>query len=208
MKLWSAQVAPNPRRVVIYLMEKRIELETVDIDLGAKENFTPEFMAINSLARVPVLELDDGTFLTESKAICRYLEELHPEPALMGTDARDRAIVEMLDRRMEIEIMQNMTGAFRHGHPYWEGRIEQVPDFGDLCRRNAEAKMAWLDSEIAGRDFIAGDSLTIADITAICAFGIGRIARIKIPEELENLSAWHARMSDRDSVIVTGPKPK
>ncbi|MDP7391560.1 MAG: glutathione S-transferase family protein [Alphaproteobacteria bacterium] len=208
MKLWSAQIAPNPRRVVIYLMEKGIELETVDIDLGAKENFTPEFMAINPLARVPVLELDDGTFLTDSKALCRYLEELHPEPALMGTDARDRANVEMWDRRIEIEIMQNMTGAFRHSHPYWEGRIEQVPDFGDLCRRNAEAKMAWLDSEIAGRDFIAGDSLTIADITAICAFGIGRIARIKIPEELEKLSAWHARMSERDSVIATGPKPK
>ncbi|MBE08799.1 MAG: glutathione S-transferase [Rhodospirillaceae bacterium] len=208
MKLWSAQVAPNPRRVVIYLMEKGIDVETVDIDLGAKENFTPDFLAKNGLARVPVLEMDDGTFLTESKAICRYFEELNPEPTLMGTNARDRANIEMWDRRMEIEIMQNMTGAFRHGHPYWEGRIEQVPDFGDLCKRNAEEKMAWLDGEISGRDFIATDSFTIADITAICAFGIGRIARIKIPEELKNLTAWHERMSTRESVIATGPKPK
>ena len=114
MKLWSAAVAPNPRRVVIYLMEKGIEIETEDIDLGAKANFEPEFVAKNPLARVPVLEFDDGTFLAESKAICRYFEETHPEPPLIGTDARGRALVEMWDRRMEIAVMGNMTGAFRH----------------------------------------------------------------------------------------------
>jgi glutathione S-transferase len=208
MKLWSAAVAPNPRRVVIYLMEKGIEVETVDIDLGAKENYAPEFVAKNPLARVPVLEFDDGTYLAESKAICRYFEELHPEPPLLGTDARDRAVVEMWDRRMESELMANMTGAFRHGHPYWEGRIEQVPAYGDLCKRNAEERMAWLDGELAGREHIAGDGFTIADITAVCAFGIGRIARIRVPEELAHLTAWHERVSARPSVIATGPAPK
>ena len=208
MKLWSAQVAPNPRRTVIYVMEKGIEVETVNIDIGAKENYSADFVAKNPLARVPVLEFEDGTCLAESTAICRYFEEIHPEPPLLGIDARDRAFVEMWDRRMEFELMGNMTGAFRHSHPYWEGRIEQVPTYGDICRRNAEEKMAWLDGELAGRGCIAGDTFTIADITAICAFGIGRVAKIRIPEELTHLTAWHERMSARLSVIATGPKPK
>jgi glutathione S-transferase len=114
----------------------------------------------------------------------------------------------MWDRRMEFELMGNMTGAFRHCHPYWEGRIEQVPAYGDICRRNAEEKMAWLDGELADHECIAGDTFTIADITAICAFGIGRVAKIHIPEELTHLTAWHERTSARPSVIATGPKPK
>ena len=208
MKLWSAAVAPNPRRVEIYLMEKGIEVETENIDLGAKANYEPEFVAKNSLARVPVLELDDDTFLAESKAICRYFEETHPEPPLLGSDTQERALIEMWDRRMESELMGNITGAFRHLHPYWDGRIEQIPAYGDICKKNAEDRMAWLDGELADRDCIAGDRFTLADITAICAFGIGRVAKIRIPGELKNLTEWNDRMSARDSVIATGPKPK
>ena len=208
MKLWSAAVAPNPRRVEIYLMEKGIEVETENIDLGAKANYEPEFVAMNPLARVPVLELDDGTFLAESKAICRYFEETHTEPPLLGSNAQERALIEMWDRRMESELMGNITGAFRHLHPYWDGRIEQIPAYGDICKKNADDRMAWLDGELADRDYIAGDRFTLADITAICAFGIGRVAKIRIPEELKNLTEWNERMSARDSVIATGPKPK
>ena len=208
MKLWSAAVAPNPRRVEIYLMEKGIEVETENVDLGAKANYEPEFVAKNSLARVPVLELDDGTFLAESKAICRYFEETHPEPPLLGSDIQERALIEMWDRRMESELMGNITGAFRHLHPYWDGRIEQIPAYGEICKKNAEDRMAWLDGELADRNYIAGDRFTLADITAICAFGIGRVAKIRIPEELKNLTEWNDRMSARDSVIATGPKPK
>ena len=208
MKLWSAAVAPNPRRVEIYLMEKGIEVETENIDLGAKANYEPEFVAMNPLARVPVLELDDGTFLAESKAICRYFEETHTEPPMLGSNAQERALIEMWDRRMESELMGNITGAFRHLHPYWDGRIEQIPAYGDICKKNAEDRMAWLDGELADRDYIAGDRFTLADITAICAFGIGRVAKIRIPEELKNLTEWNERMSARDSVIATGPKPK
>ena len=208
MKLWSAAVAPNPRRVEIYLMEKGIEVETENVDLGAKANYEPEFVAKNPLARVPVLELDDGTFLAESKAICRYFEETHPEPPLLGSDIQERALIEMWDRRMESELMGNITGAFRHLHPYWDGRIEQIPAYGEICKKNAEDRMAWLDGELADRNYIAGDRFTLADITAICAFGIGRVAKIRIPEELKNLTEWNERMSARDSVIATGPKPK
>ena len=208
MKLWSAAVAPNPRRVEIYLMEKGIEVETENIDLGAKANYEPEFVAMNPLARVPVLELDDGTFLARSKAICRYFEETHPEPPLLGSNTQERALIEMWDRRMESELMGNITGAFRHLHPYWDGRIEQIPAYGDICKKNADDRMAWLNGELADRDYIAGDRFTLADITAICAFGIGRVAKIRIPEELKNLTEWNERMSARDSVIATGPKPK
>tara|TARA_B100000459_G_C8549293_1_gene188699 strand:- start:43 stop:669 length:627 start_codon:yes stop_codon:yes gene_type:complete len=208
MKLWSAAVAPNPRRVEIYLMEKGIEVETENIDLGAKANYEPEFVVMNPLARVPVLELDDGTFLAESKAICRYFEETHPEPPLLGSNTQERALIEMWDRRIESELMGNITGAFRHLHPYWDGRIEQIPAYGDICKKNAEDRMAWLDGELADRDYIAGDRFTLSDITAICAFGIGRVAKIRIPEELKNLTEWNERMSARDSVIATGPKPK
>ena len=163
---------------------------------------------MNPLARVPVLELDDGTFLAESKAICRYFEETHPEPPLLGSDTQERALIEMWDRRMESELMGNITGAFRHLHPYWDGRIEQIPAYGDICKKNADDRMAWLNGELADRDYIAGDRFTLADITAICAFGIGRVAKIRIPEELKNLTEWNERMSARDSVIATGPKPK
>ena len=126
MKLWTAAVAPNPRRVDIFLIEKGIELEREQIDLAAKGNYAPEFVALNPPARVPVLEFDDGGCLAESVAICRYFEEQEPEPPLFGTDVRDRATVEMWNRRMETELMANMTGCFRHSHPYWEGRTEQV----------------------------------------------------------------------------------
>mgnify|MGYP003327622152 CR=1 FL=1 len=166
MKLWSAEVAPNPRKVVIFLMEKGIEVETVNIDLGAKANYEPEFIAKNPLARVPVLEFDDGACLAESKAICCYFEETNPEPPLMGIDARDRAFVEMWERRMEFELMSNMTGAFRHCHPYWEGRIEQIPAYGEICKRNAEERMTLLDSELAEREYIAGDTITMDHVNA------------------------------------------
>ncbi len=208
MKLWTAAVAPNPRRVAIFLAEKGIEVASEQIDLAAKGNFAPAFVAKNPLARVPVLEFDDGSFLAESVAICRYFEETHPEPPLFGHDARDKAEVEMWNRRMELEILLNMTGCFRHSHPYWEGRIEQVKDYGELCRRNAEERMGWLDGELAAREYIAGAGFTIADITAICAFGIGRVAKIRIPEELENLGRWHQTVSERASVAATNPAPR
>ncbi len=206
MKLWTAAVAPNPRRVDIFLNEKGIEIEKVQIDLAAKGNFEADFVAKNPLARVPVLEFDDGACLAESNAICRYFEEQQPEPALFGTDARDKALVEMWNRRMEFEVMQNITGCFRHSHPYWEGRIQQVNEYGELCRKNAEERMTWLDGELTDREFIAGDSFTVADITGICAFGIGRVAKIRIPEDHANLTRWHDAVSARPSVAATMPK--
>ena len=208
MKLWTATVAPNPRRVAIFLAEKDIEIPTVEIDLANGDNYAPEFVAKNPLARVPVLEFDDDAFLAESMAICRYLEEIHPEPPLFGVGARKRANVEMWNRRMESEILLQMTGCFRHAHPYWKGRIEQVEAYGELCRRTAEDRMRWLDGELVGHEYIAGEEFTVADITAICGFGNGRVAKIRIPEELANLTGWHRMVSERPSVAATSSAAK
>ncbi len=208
MKHYTSSLAPNPRRVTIFLAEKGITVPTVEIDLAKKENLVPEFLRRNPLGRVPVLEFDDGSYLAESIAICRYFEGTHPEPPLFGKGAREQAEVEMWNRRMEYEVLGNVTGCFRHTHPYWKGRIEQVGAYGDLCRRTLEERMAWLDGEIAGRSFIAGERFTVADITAVTAFDLGRVAKIRIPESLANLTKWYAAVSARPSVVSTSPARK
>ncbi len=206
MKLYTSRFAPNPRRVTIFLAEKGIDVPTVEVDLAKKENLLPEFLTRNPLGRVPVLEFDDGTYLTESVAICRYFEATHPEPALFGTGARAQANIEMWNRRMEFEVLANVTGCFRNTHRYWEGRIEQVPDYGELCRRTLEERMKWLDGELVNRPFIAGERFTIADITAVTAFDLAKVVKISIPETMSNLSAWYARVSALPSVESTSPK--
>jgi glutathione S-transferase len=200
MKLYTSKVAPNPRRVHIFLAEKGIEIEAVEINLGESQHLDPEFVARNPMGRVPVLELDDGAYLAESMAICRYFEETHPKPPLMGIDARDKAMVEMWNRRMEFEIMAQISGCFRHTHRYWEGRIPQIVEFGELCRKTVLERMAWLDGELADREFIAGDRFTVADITAFTAISLGRIPKIRIAEELTNLQRWFDAVGARPSV--------
>jgi glutathione S-transferase len=199
VKLYDSAPAPNPRRVRIFLAEKGIEVPTVQVDIGKRANLEDSFLALNPLGRVPVLELDDGTCIAESVAICRYFEETHPEPPLMGTDARDRAGVEMWQRRMEIEIFNNVTGCFRNTHDYFKGRIEQVPAWGEFCRRQAIEKLAWLDGELADREFVAGDRYTIADITALTGIDFGRPSKIKIDPNQKNLTRWYEAVSSRPS---------
>lgn len=199
MKIYDSQLAPNPRRVRIFLAEKGISVPYEQVDLMQAANRTPEFRSKNPLGTVPVLELDDGTCIAESVAICRYFEELHPEPPLMGRDARERAIVEMWQRRMELEVFLPIAQVFRHLHPFFAGRIEQVPQWGEVNRKIAAQRLAWLDQELAGRKFIAGDTFTIADITALCGIDFGRIMDIRIQPEQKNLSRWYAEVSARPS---------
>ena len=199
MKLYTTKVAPNPKRVHIFLAEKGIDVECVEIDLGKSENLEAGFVKINPLARVPVLALDDGSHIAESIAICRFFEEQQPEPPLFGTDKKDKAVVEMWNRRMEAEILGNASLCFRHTHSYWEGRIPQVPEFGELCRKNIMERMAWLDAELADREFIAGECFTVADITAFTGFQVGRIPKIRIGEDMTNLQRWFDGVSGRPS---------
>ena len=199
MKLYDSATAPNPRRVRIFLAEKGVSVPTESIDIGARENDAPEFLAKNALGRVPLLELDDGTTLAESVAICRYFEALYPDPPLFGRGAEESARVEMWNRRMEFELLGNTAGAFRNLHDFFAGRYPQFPDFGENCKRLALERFAWLDGELADREFVAGDAFTIADITALVAVDFGRVTQIRVAPEQKNLARWHAAVSARPS---------
>jgi len=202
MKLLESKTAPNPRRVRIFLAEKGVTVPDVQIDIASAENRGEAFLAKNPMAGVPVLELDDGRYLSESVAICRYFEGLHPDPPLMGVDATDAAFVEMWNRRMELELMNNITAPFRHSHEFFKGRITQVPAWGEACRADAEKRLDWLDGELADREFVAGDRYSIADITALCAIDFGRVAKIRIDPGQKNLQRWHEAVSSRPSAAA------
>lgn len=199
MKLYDAKAAPNPRRVRIFLAEKGLEIPTVQVDLAAGENRKPPFIDKNPMAGVPVLELDDGTWLAESVAICRYLEGLHPEPSLMGRDAREQGWIEMWNRRMESEVLIPIAQVFRNSHEFFKGRIQQVPAYGEACRAVATKRLEWLDQELAHRSFIAGEDYSIADTTALCGIDFGRVSGIKIAPDQKNLTRWHEAVSARAS---------
>jgi glutathione S-transferase len=199
VKLYDYKMAPNPRRVRIFLAEKGIAVPTVQLDITKAENRTPPFLAKNPLGGVPYLELDDGTVIAESVAICRYFEAMHPKPPLMGTDARDQALVEMWQRRMELEVFRNVAGCFQNTHEFFKGRIEQVPAYGEVCRRTALKRLEWLDGELAGRPFVAGEGYTIADITALVAIDFGRVVGIRVAPEQKSLARWHEAVSARPS---------
>ena len=200
MKLYDGGRAPNPRRVTVFLAEKGIDVEKVPVDMGQLGHKSEEVTELNPLQRLPVLVLDDGTAISESVAICRYFEELHPEPPLMGTDAKDRAIVEMWNRRMEHHFLGPVANAFRHTHPAMkEWEVPQLPEWGEVNRPKALGFLELLDRELASREFIAGDRYTIADITGMIAFDFMKPARIEKPEHLENVMRWHQAVSSRTS---------
>lgn len=200
MKLFDGGRAPNPRRVRVFLAEKGIEVEKVPVDMGALGHKSAEITEKNPLQRLPVLELDDGTVITESVAICRYFEELHPEPALFGTGAVARAKVEMWQRRMELHFMFCVAQAFRHIHPAmkdWE--VPQVAEWGEANKSRAVEFLELLDRELAGREFVAGDDYTIADITGMIGVDFMKPARIDIPEGLDHVARWYDMVSARPS---------
>lgn len=199
MKLYDSAMAPNPRRVRIFLAEKGVTVPTVQVDIAKADNRKPEYLAKNPLGGVPILELDDGTVIAESVAICRYFEETHPNPPLMGTDARDRALVEMWQRRMEYEVALPIMQTFRNTHDFFKGRIPQVAEYGEVCRKAAESRLGWMDGELASRKFVAGDAFTIADITLLVGIDFGRVSRIKIAPDQKNLQRWYDDVKARPS---------
>ena len=198
MKLYDLPASPNARRVRIFVAEKGIEIPMTPVNMIEGENQTAEYLAKNSLGRMPLLELDDGTCIAESMAICRYLDELNPEPPLFGRDALERALVEMWQRRMEFEFLMPMISVFRHTGEMWKGRLTQIPEMAEVDSKNVQDRMLWLDKELAGKQFIATEDYTVADITAQCAFVMGKAALgIRIPEELNNLNEWWSRVTSR-----------
>ena len=199
MKIYDFTQAPNPRRVRVFLAEKGLTVPFEQINIGTADNRKPEFLKINPMGTLPVLELDDGTCISESVAICRYFEELHPHPPLFGADAKQRALVEMWNRRMEFNILQPIADAFRQRHDFFKGRIRQLAEYAEVQRLNAEDGLDWLDRELAARRFIAGDQFSIADITAVVAIDFGRVSKIAIKPDQLNLARWHAEVSARPS---------
>lgn len=201
MRIHEDRSAPNPRRVRMFLAEKGIgDVEFVAVGIADGGILAPEFLRRNPLAQVPVLELDDGTCLSDSMAICRYFEYLRPTPALFGEPGLEAARVEMWNRRMEFEIFWPIANVFRHQHPFFKGKHPQVAEFGDVSRAHAERRLDWLDTELAdGRPFIAGESFTVADITALCGIDFGRVSGIRIGQARPDLARWHAAVSARPS---------
>ncbi|MDV2964855.1 glutathione S-transferase [Nitratireductor aquimarinus] len=200
MKLYDGGRAPNPRRVRIFLAEKGIEVPTVPVDMGALEHKSETLTRLNPLQRLPVLELDDGTVLTETVAICRYFEALHPEPALFGKGALGMAQVEMWQRRVEMHLFFPVAQAFRHLHPAmkdWE--VPQVGEWGEANKPRALEFLTYLNAELADRPFIAGDDYSIADITGLSSVDFMKLARISIPDGLDHVMRWYHTVAGRPS---------
>lgn len=199
MKLYDLKSGTNPRRVRIFLAEKGITVPREEIDMITGRNREPDYLAKNPLGTMPLLELDDGTLLAESIAICRYFEELHPDPPLFGTTTLERAQVEMWTRRMELELYEPIRDAFIHLSDFWVGRRKQVPDYGHNQRDKANQVMKWLDGVIGDRPFLVGERYTVADITAQTALLLGKHSGTPIPAECANLQRWFAQLTARPS---------
>lgn len=198
MLLYHDPRALNPRRVRWFLAEKGVAYDTIEVSIASAANKTPEFSKKNPIQLLPVLELEDGRVLRESMAISHFLEELHPEPNLLGTDAWERAQIEQWNRHAELELLYPVAQIFRNTHAFWQGRIRQAPEFGEIMREHVSSRFDWLEQELAGRPYLAGPRFTVADITGVCAIDFARISKIRIdPATHPNLAAWHARVSER-----------
>lgn len=192
MKLYTSHRAPNPRRVRWVMAEKGIEdVDLVEIDILTGEHKTPEYRARVGVPHVPALELDDGTVLSESVAIGRYLEALYPEPNLFGRDAREQAIIEMWTRRCEFYLANPIMLSVRHSHPALAAlEAVQMPQLADYNRVAAEKFMRTLDRRLADHEFLAVDRFTIADIVAVVGLDFARLIKYRPPEELTHLARW------------------
>ena len=200
MKLYDGGRAPNPRRTRVFLAEKGIRVPLEQVDLGALQQRSPAYAAVNPLMRVPALVLDDGTVITESIAICRYFEALQPDPPLFGRDALDAARVEMWNRRLELHLLFPVSHVFRNSHPAMkEMEVPQVPAWAEANKPRVLEFITFLDRELEERPFVAGDKYTVADITGLVAVDFMKPAKLAVPDELKNLKRWHAEISARPS---------
>ena len=203
MKLYDSKLAPNARRVRVFLAEKNISVPLEPIDLMKLEQKSEDFTRLNPDQRVPVLVLDDGSVLAESVAICRYFEEIQPESPLFGTGALGRAQVEMWQRRVEFDLFYPVAEAIRNGHPAFAVlESPQLADWAEKSKARVMRELKRLDAALADRPFLAGELFSIADITALCAVDFMRLARIRIPEDHLHLARWHASVSARPSAAA------
>ncbi len=199
MKLYVVP-GPNSYRVRIFMAEKGIRLPLVELDYSRREHKSPEFLKLNSLGQVPVLVLDDGTVITESVAICRYLEAIHPTPPLFGSDAASMGLIDMWNRRMENEVFATIGNVVLHTNEFFKERLIQVPEFAEAQRTMVPGKWAWLDREMSdGRPYVAGDQFSIADISGMVTLWLSDVFSFEVPADLAHVRRWSERLRQRPS---------
>ena len=201
VRLLTTSTAPNPRRVHMFLAEKGVEIPKVEIDITAGAHKTPEYLAKTGMPHVPALELEDGTVLTESVAICRYVEALHPEPPLFGADPLEAAMIEMWHRRVELYVMFPIAQVFRHSNPNMAALEDQTPEWAEVNRPRVTKGLEMLERRLNAAPFIGGAQFSVADIAAVVALDFMRVIRTPIPGELSALTEWLAAARARPSVI-------
>jgi len=199
MKLLETKQAPNARRVRMFLAEKGITLDTVELDLKNGDNLTEEFRGKNPFAKVPVLELDDGSFISESIAICRYFEETHPEPALMGNNALQKAQIEMWQRRAEFGFLFPVGMAFQHCSGFFKDRMTPNNDWGKDCIKTAYGYLRLINAHLEHNDFLAGNEFSVADITMLTTLDFAKVVDIRLKESHTHLKRWYDEVSARES---------
>ena len=200
MILYGAPMpAPNPRRVRMFLAEKGVDLPETRIDMMKREHKSPEFRAKNSMGQIPTLELDDGTCISETVAICRYFEELHPNPPMFGTTPVEKALVDQWVRRVEFTVMMPVGQYWRHAHPRTAALLTQFKDFGESNKATYQGAQKYLNRELEGRAYLVGDTLTVADICLLSTVDFADWIGLPVEEEFANLVAWRARMKARPS---------
>ncbi len=209
MKLYDFKMAPNPRRVRIFLAEKGIEVETEQVDIPSGQNLGAAFRAVNPRCLLPTLVLDDGTVIDESVAICTYFEAEHPDPPLFGTDAKSKATIASAERHMELDGMSAVADAFRNGNPAFANRSisgsEGVPSVPGLVERGRAAAQRFferLNATLDDSEFVAGSAYSVADITALCVVDFAKWIQIRAADEHPHIKRWYAAVSSRPSAAA------
>ena len=200
MRLYEDPRTPNSLRVQYYLSEKGVDVERVTLDINSHDHKSADFAEKNPKMRVSVLELDDGTFISESMAICRYIEELHPSPPLFGETAKEKALVEMWSRRAELGLMTMVASVFRHTHPSMAAlEVPQITEWAEANREKLTEELVMYDQALADREFIAGDAFSVADITLFVAANFMRVTKRRVDETTPNLLNWFGRIGAREA---------
>lgn len=199
VRLYSHPTAPSPRRIRMALAEKAIDVEIVNVDLQQAENLTAEFRQKNPMAKVPVLELSDGSFIAEGRAIYRFLEEFKPQPALMGSTPLEKATVDMWDQRCETALFANVGMCFQHTTGFFKDRMTPIQEWGEACHKNALATIDILEQHLESSEFLAGDFISTADLTALATLEFAKVIKITINEQTPNLLRWQKALQQRPS---------
>lgn len=207
MKLYNFAMAPNPKRVAIFIAEKGVEIETIEVNIRAGEHKTPAFTAINPLQDLPLLQLDDGTHINQVNAICRYIDDVFPEPPLYGRTPEERAKVESWNHRVQMEGIGAVTDAFRNSSPNFVGRAiagphsyEQIPALAERGRLRIDNFMKDMNAHFADNQFVLGDYFSVVDITVFMSIEFATWVKKKIPEDCTHLQRWFDAMSARPSI--------